>query len=145
MAETRPQTLKNHVRFDPAFHYVLTILLLAALTLSIVLAFRRHDLASFALLSISFALLITAAKTRGYALKVQDRVIRLEERLRLMTILPPLLHHRIAELDESQLVALRFASDKELLALTARVMEEKLDAKQIKAAIQEWRADYFRV
>jgi uncharacterized membrane protein len=145
MAETRPQTYKNHVRFDPAFHYVLTILLLAALTLSIVLTFRRHDLLSFALLSISFALLITAAKARSYALKVQDRVIRLEERLRLMTILPPLLHHRIAELDESQLVALRFAGDKELMALTARVMEEKLNAKQIKAAIQEWRADYFRV
>jgi len=145
MAETRPQTFKNHVRFDPAFHYVLTVFLLTALTLSIVLTFRRHDLLSFALLSIAFALLITAAKARSYALKVQDRVIRLEERLRLMTILPPLLHHRIAELDESQLVALRFAGDKELMALTARVMEEKLNAKQIKAAIQEWRADYFRV
>jgi hypothetical protein len=145
MAEARPQTLKNHIRFDPAYHFVLTFLLLAALTLSIVLVFRRHDLSSFALLAVSFALLITAAKTRTYAMKVQDRVIRLEERLRLMTILPPLLHHRIAELDESQLVALRFAGDKELMALTARVMEEKLNAKQIKAAIQEWRPDYLRV
>jgi hypothetical protein len=62
-----------------------------------------------------------------------------------MTILPPLLHHRIAELTESQLVALRFASDKELMGLTARVLEEKLDNKQIKAAIIDWRADHFRV
>ena len=145
MADTRPQSFKNHARLDPAYHFVLTFLLLAALTLSIVMVFRQRDLPSFTFLAIALALLITAGKSRSYALKVQDRVIRLEERLRLMTILPPLLHHRIAELDESQLIALRFAGDKELMAITARTLEEKLDAKQIKAAITEWRPDYFRV
>ena len=145
MAESRPQTLKNHARFDPAYHLVLTLLLLSALTIAIMLAFRRHDLLSYAFLATVFALLITAAKARSYALKAQDRVIRLEERIRLMTILPPLLHHRIADLNESQLIALRFASDKELMALTARTLEENLDARQIKAAITDWRPDYFRV
>jgi hypothetical protein len=145
MAEPRPQTLKNHARFDPGFHFLLVGLLLVTLTLSIVLVVKRHDLVSYALLAGGLALLVTATKARMYALKAQDRVIRLEERLRLMTILPPLLHHRIAELDESQLIALRFASDKELMALTARTLEEKLEAKQIKAAIVEWRPDYFRI
>ena len=145
MAESRPQTLENHARIDPWYHYVLTILLLITVTLVIALVFRRHDLLSFALLSGTLALLIIAAKVRTYPLKVQDRVIRLEERLRLMTILPVLLHHRIAELSESQLVALRFASDKQLMALTARVLEENLDNKQIKAAITDWRPDNYRV
>lgn len=145
MADPRPQTLQNHARLDPMYHFVLTVLLLITLTLVLALVFKRHDLLSFALLSGSLALLIVASKIRTYALKVQDRVIRLEERLRLMTILPVLLHHRIAELSESQLIALRFASDKELMALTARVLEENLDSKQIKAAIVEWRQDNWRV
>lgn len=145
MAEKHPQTLANHGRIDPAFHYVLSGFLLLVLYGSCVLVFRRHDLLSFTVLGIALALLYLACMLRRYALKVQDRVIRLEERLRLMTILPPLIHHRIAELTEAQLIALRFASDKELMALTARVLEEKLDGKQIKAAILEWKPDYFRV
>jgi hypothetical protein len=145
MAENRLQTLKNHARTDPWYHYVLTVLLLITLTLVFALVFKRHDLLSFALLTGTLALLIIAAKVRTYPLKVQDRVIRLEERLRLMTILPVLLHHRIAELSESQLIALRFASDTQLMALTARVLEEQLDSKQIKAAITDWRPDHYRV
>jgi hypothetical protein len=145
MAEPRPQRLKNHARLDFAYHYLLGFLLLTTLTLAIVLVAQRRDLLSWTILTGGLALLLTAYKVRTYPLRVQDRVIRLEERLRLMTILPALLHHRIAELDESQLIALRFASDKELMALTARALEEKLDAKQIKSAIVEWRPDYFRV
>ncbi len=145
MAEPTPQTYKNHGRMDPLYHYVLGILLLLIFVHSIMLVVHHHDPVSITILTISIALLLIAYRVRTYSLKVQDRVIRLEERLRLMTILPPLLHHRIAELAVSQLVALRFASDKELMALTARVLEEKLDAKQIKAAIVDWRPDYLRV
>lgn len=145
MADTRPQTLANHGRLDPYYHFVLVALLLTVLYGACVMVYRLHDLLSFTMLAVALALIVMGYKTRTYPLKVQDRVIRLEERLRLMTILPPLLHHRIAELTESQLIALRFASDKELMALTARVLEEKLDSKQIKAAIVEWRPDYFRV
>jgi len=145
MAEARPQTFANHVRFDPAFHAVLASFLLATLVLTLAVVVRHRDIVSFALLGLWIGLSITAVLARTYSLKVQDRLIRLEERLRLMTILPPLLHHRIAELTESQLVALRFASDQELMALTARVLDEKLTSKQIKAAIVDWRPDYFRV
>jgi hypothetical protein len=84
-------------------------------------------------------------KIRLYALRVQDRVIRLEERLRFATLLDPALRPRIAEFTESQLVALRFASDAELPVLAARALNEKLSNSEIKKSIQHWRPDYWRV
>jgi hypothetical protein len=80
-------------------------------------------------------------KIRLYTLKVQDRVIRLEERQRLTTLLPEPLRSRIPELSE----ALRFASDAELSTLVGRALSEKLSRADIKKAIQTWRPDYWRV
>ena len=82
---------------------------------------------------------------RMFALSVQDRVIRLEERLRYERLLPPDLQARILEFEPGQLVALRFASDAELPGLARKVLDEKLsDRKAIKKMIQNWQSDDLR-
>ena len=145
MSERKPQTYANHTRFDPLFHYFLAPVLLITVILSIIHLVRHPNGHSAWLVVLSFALLVLATKVRLYALRVQDRVIRLEERLRMATLLPEPLRPRIGELTEQQLIGLRFASDVELPALVERALNEKLTQKQIKQAIQNWRPDYFRV
>jgi hypothetical protein len=145
MAEKVPQTKQNHVRMDPGFHYLLVPGLLLALVWAIVHLVRHPQPTSVLLLLIVVLIFLTAFKARQYAAKVQDRVIRLEERLRLAMLLPESLRQQIPELTEKQLVALRFASDSECPVLVERVLREKLTPKQIKGAIQTWRPDYWRV
>jgi hypothetical protein len=97
------------------------------------------------LVLVFFAAVIITFKARLYALKVQTRVIRLEERLRLLQLISEPLRTRIPELTESQLVALRFASDAECPALVEKALADKLDNKTIKKAVGTWRADFWRV
>jgi len=153
MAEAKPQNLANHTRRDPPFHFF--ILPVAALTvLGIIFHSVRHviqhpggETAIHAVIHIVMALafLTLVFKVRLYALKVQDRVIRLEERLRLTQLLSEPLRSRIPELTEDQLCGLRFASDAEIPKLTERALNEKLKRADIKKAIQTWRPDYWRV
>ncbi|MHB1675352.1 MAG: DUF6526 family protein [Acidobacteriaceae bacterium] len=145
MSETKPQTYANHARFDPWFHFFLAPVFLIALIASIVHLVRHPHLGSVWHVVLAFALFILLFKVRTYSLKVQDRVIRLEERLRLAALLPEPLRSRINELDVRQLIALRFASDAEVSTLVERTLKENLTQKQIKQAIQVWRPDYFRV
>jgi hypothetical protein len=145
LANTTPQSYANHARLDPAFHFVLVPLAFLAIVLSINSLVRHPGLDTSLWLVLSIAVLLAALVSRRYALKVQDRVIRLEERLRLSMLLPEAARARIPELTERQLIALRFASDAELPALAVRAMNEGLTSKQIKASIQSWRADYFRI
>ena len=145
MANATPQSYANHARLDPTFHFVLGPLAVMSVVLSIIVFTRHPSLPSTLWVVLAVALLMNATKTRSYALTVQDRVIRLEERLRLAQLLPETVRPRIAELKESQLIGLRFASDAELPALAMRALNEGLTQKQIKASIQVWRPDTFRV
>ena len=145
MAEKKPQTFANHTRLDPLFHFVALPIFALALIGGTIHFIWRPSFYTGSFFVISVAAVIALFKTRLYALKVQDRVIRLEERLRLATLLPEPLRSRIPELTEGQLVGLRFASDAEVPKLVERTLTEKLSRADIKKAIQTWRPDYWRV
>src|SRR4051812_47844880 len=139
------QNLKNHARFDPLFHGFLFWGALILLGVTIYALVRQPDVWGMVrLLGVLWAIVLMF-KMRLYALKVQDRVIRLEERLRLAQLLPEVTRSRIEELSERQLIALRFASDGEVPGLVQQTLDGKWDPKQIKAAIKNWRPDYLRV
>jgi hypothetical protein len=146
MAENTPQNYGNHTRWDPPFHFFIVPIVLITLMLRI-WSLIQGPVTFTAIWAIVVGLAGVAAvlKIRLYALKNQDRIIRLEERLRLASLLPDPLRGRIGELTESQLVALRFASDAELPGLVEKALAGKLPNKEIKQAIVAWRPDYFRV
>jgi len=146
MAEKVPQTYANHVRLHPPFHFFLMPAALVLLVLTIVNVVRHSDrLESWILLLIGVMAPVAILLIRINPLRVQDRVIRLEERLRLEALLNGPLKSRIGELSESQLVALRFASDAEVAALIEKALKEQMNGKDIKKAVVSWRADLFRV
>ncbi len=145
MVDRVAQTKQNHIRIDPAYHYFLAPGLLLLVVWTLVHLVRHPESAAAILLIFAVLMFLMALKFRLYALKVQDRVIRLEERLRLAMLLPEPARSRIPELTERQLIALRFASDAEIPALTESVLRENLNGKQIKDAIQNWRPDHWRV
>ena len=145
MSETSTQNLKNHARLDPLYHIFLGLVVLVNLLYSIVHLVRHLSLRSGWFVVVSLALVILYIRVRTYPLKVQDRVIRLEERLRLMALAPPEWRDQVNRLSEDQLIALRFASDDELIPLAKQALNEHLGRKQIKERICNWRADHWRV
>jgi hypothetical protein len=145
MAEKVPQSLSNHARFDPPFHFFVLPVFAITVIVAIVALVRFPSLQAGWLVVFTIAATIAVLKIRFYALRVQDRIIRLEERLRLAILVDKPLRARIVELSESQLVGLRFASDAELPALSARALSEKLSRAEIKKAVTQWRPDYWRV
>ena len=145
MAEKVPQNFSNHSRLDPPFHLFVLPVFAITVIITIVHLAMHPGLHSAWVVIFALAAMAAVLKIRLYALKVQDRIIRLEERLRLAILLDKPLRAHINEFSESQLVALRFASDAELPALVARALSEKLSNKDIKRAISQWRPDYWRV
>lgn len=140
------QNLSNHTRLDPPYHFFLLPGILLLLVISIWNMVRNgFNLGSLWLLIASILLVILGLKARAYALKAQDRVIRLEERLRLHRLLPATQHSDIYKLTEAQLIALRFASDSELPALASSAASQGLAPGDIKKAVASWRADNFRI
>jgi len=152
MADQPLQSFQSHARYDPLFHFVVIPIFVFNLIYRIVVLVRHlmnGDSAEWLQLAASivfaFALLMLAFKVRFYPLTVQDRLIRLEERLRLATVLPEALRLRVSELTRSQLVALRFAPDEELTELVRAALDKNLSAKEVKQGIRNWRPDHFRV
>ena len=145
MAEKMPQTYANHTRLDPAFHFFLLPVAALTIILAVYNVIRSFSLAHlwFVVLAVAFAVAIL--KIRLYALKAQDRVIRLEERLRLATLCADPWRARIPELTENQLIALRFAADTECPELVEKALTAKMSNVEIKKAIRNWRPDYFRI
>lgn len=140
------QNFSNHVKFVPAFHFFA----LPALLINFGWSIHRLILSGFSAdgfigVLTAAALLVTLFLARIFALKVQDRVIRLEERLRMERLLPDDLRPRIHEFTPGQCVALRFASDAELPTLARKVLTDKITApKTIKQMVQSWRPDHLR-
>ena len=146
MVDKLPQTYANHTRFHPPFHYFLAPGALVLIVLTVVNVFRHYSqLDAWILLLTAILFFAAVFLVRSYPLKAQDRIIRLEERLRLQTVLSGALARRIPELTEAQLIALRFASDSELPALVENALAAKMAAGEIKKNIVAWRADTFRV
>ena len=143
-----PQNYKNHTRFHPPFHFFVLPILLLNFFFAIYVTIHHwpdHRVLFGWWIVVSLVLFMGFGLSRSYALKAQDRIIRLEEKLRFAALLPPDLLARSQSLSVRQVIGLRFASDTELPALVKRALDENLTEKQIKQAIVDWRPDYLRV
>jgi len=140
------QNFANHTKFVPAFHFFVLPVLILNFGWSIYRwAHLGYSVDGGIWILVSLALLVGFLTTRASTLAVQDRVIRLEERLRFERLLPQDLLPRAGEFTIAQLVALRFASDAEVAALAQKVLDEKLtNRKAIKQLVKDWRADHLR-
>jgi len=146
MAEKLPQTYANHARWHPPFHFFLMPCGIAVSIMSIVNVVKHYDLLeAWILLVLGIMTPVAVLLIRVNPLRAQDRLIRLEETLRLEALLNEPLRSRIGELKESQLVALRFACDAEIPGLVEKTLKGNMQSKDIKKAIVTWRADTFRV
>lgn len=146
MSDT-PQNFENHAKIVPGYHRWATAFLVLPTLYFLFLAVRDfYSAERLALFLFALGAVLAAFYARAFPIGVQDRLIRLEERLRMERILPEDLRGRIGEFTTAQLVALRFASDEELPQLARRVLDEGItDKKVIKQSIQSWRADHQRI
>ena len=145
MAQEKVQNLGNHTRVVPPYHMFVIPVFMINFVWRLVQLKDGITFASIMNLLLATAFVILVFYARVFSLTVQDRVIRLEMRLRLERALSPDLRSRIAEFTVPQLVSLRFASDQELPLLAQQVLDEKLnDRKTIKRRIKDWQADFLR-
>ncbi len=143
MSET--QNLQNHAKLVPPFHFYVLPIFVVNIGWSIYRLVKVFSVGSVISLLVAIALLLLAFSARVMVLSVQDRVIRLEMRLRMQQVLPVDLRSRIGEFEVSQLVALRFAGDAELPDLARKVLQDKLaDRKAIKQLVRDWQPDFLR-
>jgi len=140
------QNFENHAKMVPGYHYVASALLMLP-----TLYFGYRMVTDFSvdilvLFLFGVGVVVMSFYARVFPLGVQDRVIRLEERMRLEQRLPDDLRSRVHEIETRQLIGLRFASDDELEGLVRRILDEGLtEQKEIKRAVKSWRADHQRI
>jgi hypothetical protein len=145
MAEQISQNYSNHVRKLPPLFTMAFLILAANVLWSIYGAVRGPSFGTVFHVFFAASLIVMFFFSRTFALTVQDRLIRLEERMRMERLLPAELRPRIGEFTVKQLIGLRFASDAELSALARQVLEGKLtELDDIKRAVKDWRADWQR-
>jgi hypothetical protein len=142
---TQTQTVANHARYVPGFHFVTGTLNIVLLVWSLYrLATQPVSANAFGVV-VAIVLLAQFIYLRQFPLKVQDHLIRLEERLRLERLLPTEMRGWADNLTSEQLIALRFASDEELPTLAKRVVDERIAKRAaIKALVRQWRPDHMR-
>ena len=139
------QNYGNHARFVPPYHFVAGPIFLLNFGWAVYRLVKEQSAANIVSLLVAIALVILFLFSRLFTLTVQDRVIRLEMRLRMASVLPVDMRPRIPEFTRDQMVALRFASDAELPALARKVLDEKInDRNVIKKQIKDWQADELR-
>ena len=141
-----PQNFSNHTRWHPTFHFFVLPVMLINFFWAVVMFVKTPSWNAGWWIVVSLALAMLTTFVRTYSLKVQDRLIRLEEKLRYQQVLSPALAQQINALTPGQIVALRFAADEELEELVSAVTAGKfVKTKELKQAIKHWRADHFRV
>ena len=145
MPTTQPQSYENHSRYVFPYHGILFLILVLNIVWSIYHAVVSFGMPAVMELAVSVALGLIFVYARQFALTVQDRVIRLEMRLRLACVLPPEMRPAIDRFTVDQLVAMRFGSDEEMPELASKVLADNLtDRKAIKKLVKNWQADYLR-
>jgi hypothetical protein len=145
MAAPASQTFANHRRYDPPWHFVGAMIVLLGVIAAAVHAYRQDGYYNWWMVVYTVGIMLCVFRARAQTLTVQNRVIRLEMRLRLKDVLAPALAARIGELSVSQLVGLRFASDAELPALVERCLSGQLaNNEAVKKEIKNWQPDWLR-
>jgi len=145
MERENTQSYRTHRRFDPLYHFFVAPVVMIVYPVWAIVHLYRHPTPQSAIwLLFALAVAVLAWRARSFPLAVQDRLIALEERLRIERVLPPEARAAAAALTDDQLIGLRFASDEELAALSAAAAAEKLDRKAIKQRVKTWRPDHRR-
>ena len=142
----QPQNFATHRRFVPLYHFFTLPVLLVNLVYWVIPVFSSFSFGSVLAALVAVALFLLAFFARVFATSVQDRLIRLEERLRLGRLLPNELKSRTDEFSVRQLVGLRFASDEELPNLAKKVLDQKIEkSDDIKRLVKTWQPDFQRL
>jgi hypothetical protein len=145
MAETASQNYANHAKFVPLFHFIAGPIFLLNFIWAVYRLVRYPAVGTAMTVLLAIGLILLYFFARIFALRVQDRVIRLEMRQRMRELLPADLQGRIHEFTPRQLVALRFAGDTELPELCRTVLNDKMtDGRAIKKMVKDWQADHLR-